>query len=162
MRMRRERARRRRVIRIVAIVVVLAMIVVATVFGVRLIKHWKAVASSNTQIQIADYSGSGDEDVTFTVKSGQGVAEIAENLVEAKIVKSTTAFTSAVSSARATLYPGMYSLKTHMKASEVVKILSDQTQAGGFAQVRAGSAYPTSSTTRLKCRDWTSRNSKPS
>lgn len=138
MRMRRERARRRRVIKIVAIVVVLSLIVVAGVFGVRLIKHWKAVASSNTQIQIADYSGSGDEDVTFTVESGQGVAEIAEDLVEANIVKSTTAFTSAVSSARATLYPGMYSLKTHMKASEVVKVLSDQTQAGGFAQVRAG------------------------
>ncbi len=138
MRKRRERARRRRVIKTIAIVVVLALIVVAGVFGVRLIKHWKAVTASNSQIQVADYSGSGDEDVTFIVESGQGAVEIAQNLVDAHIVKSADAFTGAVRSARATLYPGAYSLKTHMKASEVVKILSDQSQAGGFAQVRAG------------------------
>ena len=37
--------------------------------------------------------------MTFVVESGQGAAEIADNLVKAKIVKSAAAFTSAVSGA---------------------------------------------------------------
>ena len=107
-------------------------------FGIRALKHWKAANEANSQSQIEDYTGPGDKEVTFTVESGQGAAEIAENLVKVKIVKSAAAFTSAVSGASATLYPGSYALKTHMKASDVVKILSDQSQAGGFAEVRAG------------------------
>ena len=78
------------------------------------------------------------KDTTFTVETGQGAAEIARNLVKADIVKSESAFTSAVAAAGATLYPGSYALKTHMKAADVVKILSDQSKAGGFAEVKAG------------------------
>ena len=76
--------------------------------------------------------------MSFTVESGQGASEIAQNLVKADIVKSVDAFTNAVSAGDFTLYPGTYSLKTHMKASDVAKILSDQSQAGGFVEVRAG------------------------
>ena len=138
MRRRREQKRRRLYITIIAALVVVILIGVGGFSGVRALKRWKAANEANSQSQIEDYTGSGDKEVTFTVESGQGAAEIAENLVKAKIVKSAAAFTSAVSGAAATLYPGSYALKTHMKASDVVKILSDQSQAGGFAEVKAG------------------------
>lgn len=138
MRRRREQKRRRLYITIIAALVVVILIGVGGFSGVRALKRWKAANEANSQSQIEDYTGPGDKEVTFTVESGQGAAEIAENLVKAKIVKSAGAFTSAVSGAAATLYPGSYALKTHMKASDVVKILSDQSQAGGFAEIRAG------------------------
>lgn len=138
MRRRREQKRRRLYIMIIAALVVVILIGVGGFSGVRALKRWKAANEANSQSQIEDYTGPGDKEVTFTVESGQGAAEIAENLVKAKIVKSAAAFTSAVSGAAATLYPGSYALKTHMKASDVVKILSDQSQAGGFAEIRAG------------------------
>ena len=138
MRRRREQKRRRLYITIIAALVVVILIGVGGFSGVRALKRWKAANEANSQSQIDDYTGPGDKEVTFTVESGQGAAEIAENLVKAKIVKSAAAFTSAVSGAAATLYPGSYALKTHMKASDVVKILSDQSQAGGFAEIRAG------------------------
>lgn len=133
-----EQKRRRRYITIIAALVVIVLIGVGGFFGVRALKHWKAVNEANSQSQIEDYTGPGDKGVTFVVESGQGAAEIADNLVKAKIVKSAAAFTSAVSGAGATLYPGSYALRTHMRASDVVKVLSDQSQAGGFAEVRAG------------------------
>lgn len=138
MRRRREQKRRRLYITVIAALVVVILIGVGGFSGVRALKRWKAANEANSQSQIEDYTGPGDKEVTFTVESGQGAAEIAENLVKAKIVKSAAAFTSAVSGAAATLYPGSYALKTHMKASDVVKILSDQSQAGGFAEIRAG------------------------
>lgn len=138
MRRRREQKRRRLYITIIAALVVVILIGVGGFSGVRALKRWKAANEANSQSQIEDYTGPGDKEVTFTVESGQGAAELAENLVKAKIVKSAAAFTSAVSGAAATLYPGSYALKTHMKASDVVKILSDQSQAGGFAEIRAG------------------------
>lgn len=138
MRRRREQKRRRLYITIIAALVVVILIGVGGFSGVRALKRWKAANEANSQSQIEDYTGPGGKEVTFTVESGQGAAEIAENLVKAKIVKSAAAFTSAVSGAAATLYPGSYALKTHMKASDVVKILSDQSQAGGFAEIRAG------------------------
>ena len=138
MRRRRDQKRRRLYITIIAALVVVILIGVGGFSGVRALKRWKAANEANSQSQIEDYTGPGDKEVTFTVESGQGAAEIAENLVKAKIVKSAAAFTSAVSGAAATLYPGSYALKTHMKASDVVKILSDQSQAGGFAEIRAG------------------------
>lgn len=138
MRRRREQKRRRLYITIIAALVVVILIGVGGFSGVRALKRWKAANEANSQSQIEDYTGPGDKEVTFTVESGQGAAEIAENLVKAKIVKSAAAFTSVVSGAAATLYPGSYALKTHMKASDVVKILSDQSQAGGFAEIRAG------------------------
>ena len=138
MRRRREQKRRRLYITIIAALVVVILIGVGGFSGVRALKRWKAANEANSQSQIEDYTGPGDKEVTSTVESGQGAAEIAENLVKAKIVKSAAAFTSAVSGAAATLYPGSYALKTHMKASDVVKILSDQSQAGGFAEIRAG------------------------
>lgn len=117
MRKRREQQRRRRYVTIIAAAVVVILVVVGGFFGVRMVKHLRQMNANGSQIQIEDYTGSGDKDTTFTVETGQGAAEIARNLVKADIVKSESAFTSAVAAAGATLYPGSYALKTHMKAA---------------------------------------------
>ncbi len=83
MRRRRKQKRRRLYLTIIASLVVVVLIGVGVFFGVRALKHWKAANEANSQSQIEDYTGSGDKEVTFTVESGQGPAEIAENLVKA-------------------------------------------------------------------------------
>ena len=124
-----------------------------------MVKHLRQMNANGSQIQIEDYTGSGDKDTTFTVETGQGAAEIARNLVKADIVKSESAFTSAVAAAGATLYPGSYALKTHMKAADVVKILSDQSKAGGSPKSRPANGCPMSSPTRPRCQARTCPNS---
>ncbi|MCH9275249.1 endolytic transglycosylase MltG [Bifidobacterium amazonense] len=138
MRRKRERIRRRRMITAVAALVVAVLVVVIGVVGMGKLKAWRDARGTDTAAAVQDYSGPGDEDVTFTVSSGQGAGEVGENLVKADIVKSAAAFTNAVASVDATLYPGTFALKTHMKASDVVTILSDQSKAGGFLEVRPG------------------------
>ena len=137
-RKRREMRRRRRMVTVVAVISVIALIAGLGFFGVGMIRHLKAATASDTSLQIEDYKGPGDKAVTFTVKTGQATDQIARNLVKKDIVKSESAFTSAIAAASATLYPGVYALKTHMRAADVVKILSDQSKAGGFAEVKAG------------------------
>ena len=93
MRKRREQQRRRRYVTIIAAAVVVILVVVGGFFGVRMVKHLRQMNANGSQIQIEDYTGSGDKDTTFTVETGQGAAEIARNLVKADIVKSESAFT---------------------------------------------------------------------
>ncbi|MCI1637805.1 MAG: endolytic transglycosylase MltG [Bifidobacterium crudilactis] len=87
-----------------------------------------------------DYTGSGEGEVDFTVETGQSADKIADNLVKADIVKSAAAFTQAVaaSGVQDQLFPGVFELKLHMKAADVVKILTDSSKAGGFLEVRSG------------------------
>lgn len=137
--MRRRRAnKRRKIVRnIIITIVILGFLGGALFFGYTKLKQWRAQQGQTNSV-IEDYPGPGDGSVDFTVQSGQGAGEIAENLVKANIVKSAAAFTSAVSANNSTLYPGTYELKLHMAASDVVKILSDQTKATGFLEVRPG------------------------
>ena len=139
MRRRRVQRKRRHLIGIIAVVIVVAMVVIGCFFAYGKLKAWRDARENSSQAQqAADYAGPGDEDVSFTVQTGQSAGQIAQALYEADIIKSVAVFTSAVSANNATLYPGTFALKTHMKAIDVVKILSDQAQASGFLEVRAG------------------------
>ncbi|PWG66408.1 endolytic transglycosylase MltG [Bifidobacterium callitrichidarum] len=137
MRKRRAQRRRKRVSGIIAALVVIAVIAGAGYFGVTKLMAWRDSRSQNTAVA-ADYPGPGYGEVDFTVDDGQGAAEIAQNLVEADVIKSAAAFTSLVSANSTTLYPGTFTLKKHMSASSVVAILSDSKQAAGFLEVRPG------------------------
>ena len=161
MRRHREPKRRRRYITIIAALVVIVLIGVGGFFGVRALKHWKAVNEANSQSQIEDYTGPGDKGVTFVVESGQGAAEIADNLVKAKIVKSAAAFTSAVSGAGATLYPGSYALRTHMRASDVVKCFLTKARPAVLPKCVRVNVCRTSSKMRRVCPAWMFHSSKP-
>jgi len=138
MRRRRKAKQRRHGIIIIASVVAVALIAVGGVFCFRGLKQLRAMNENDNQSQVIDFTGPEGKKKTFTIESGQGVDQIANNLVKARIVKSAGTFASAVSAADATLYPGSYQLRTHMKSADVVKILSDPSKAGGFAEVKAG------------------------
>ena len=90
-------------------------------------------------------SRDGFEGVGFSYSKragGQGIyahaKEIADNLLQAAVIKSTAAFTSVVNANSTTLYPGTFTLKKHMAASKVIDVLSDTNQAAGFLEVRPG------------------------
>ncbi|NEG69263.1 endolytic transglycosylase MltG [Bifidobacterium choloepi] len=143
---RRERRRRKRNRRIVAIIV--AIVVVALVFaglfvGTKKIANWAASRSAESSSVVDDYQGAGTGDVKFSIQSGESVQEIAQGLVDAGIVKSVDAFTSAVSANNLTLYPGTYDMKYQMKASAAAAILSDQGNAQGFLEVKPGERVST-------------------
>lgn len=139
MRKKRNEKKRKRIISIIAAIVAVALVAAGCFFLVKKIKASReAREAANTVQQIEDYPGPGGEDVSFTVESGQGAYQIAESLVQQDIIKSAEAFTSIVAANDTTLYPGTFQLKKQMKASDVVNILSDQTQAGGFLDVKPG------------------------
>lgn len=139
MRRRRAQRKRRTVTVVVAVVVVIVVVAVGALFGYRGLRSWVAARqAANAAAAIQDYPGPGSGSVAFTVENGQGAVQVAQNLVDQDIVKSQAAFTSAVAAADATLYPGTYQLKQQMKAADVVTVLSDQTKAGGFLEVKPG------------------------
>lgn len=138
MRRRREARKRKRVIVVIAAILVVVLAVVGCWFGYRKIMDLRAASMTEQNPIIQDYSGPGGDPVDFTVNQGEDAMTIGKHLKEADIVKSIEAFTSAVAANNATLYPGTFSLKKQMAASDVVTILSDMTQATGFLDVKAG------------------------
>ncbi len=74
-----------------------------------------------------DYPGPGDGEVRVTVEDGAGGSAIARELVEADVIKSTKAFVDAANAdSRSTgIQPGVYELKTQMKASDALSVLVD-------------------------------------
>ena len=135
MRRRRNRKRRTLTIRFIVLFVVLALVVTGAWFGYGAIKSLRDRNGSET-ILIQDYEGEGYGSVEFTVAQGDSSVTIAKNLVKADVIKSEAAFTSIV--AGQTLYPGTYDLKKHMSGASVVAILTDQSKAKGFLDVKSG------------------------
>ena len=137
MRRKRSERKRHRIVAAVAVVVVLALVGVAGFFGYRALRQWQANReAAQQQVIIEDYPGPGNGSVQFTVDSGSDWATVAQNLTEQDIIKSPEALTSIAGNS--TLYPGTFSLQYQMKASDVLAVLSDQAQAGGFIEVRPG------------------------
>ena len=137
MRRKRSERKRHRIVAAVVVVVVLALVGVAGFFGYRALKQWKADReAAQQQVIIEDYPGPGNGSVQFIVDSGSDWLTVAQNLTEQDIIKSPEALTSIAGNS--TLYPGTFSLQYQMKASDVLAVLSDQAQAGGFIEVRPG------------------------
>lgn len=134
----KERKRTQQLTRIVAIVLVVAVACSLAGFGYHRLTMWRDARERASETLTADYPGPGSGAVEFTVESGEGPAEIGDKLVKADVIKSQGAFTSAVAANNSTLYPGTYELKKHMASADVVAILSDQSKATGFLQVKAG------------------------
>ena len=94
---------------------------------------------NNSQSSIMeDWPGPGSGFVEFTIEPGQGAVEVGNNLVKAQVVKSQSTFSNIVAANNKILYPGIYALKKHMNSMDVVEILSNQSKAGGFLDVKAG------------------------
>ncbi|WP_339349723.1 endolytic transglycosylase MltG [Bifidobacterium indicum] len=139
--MRKQRQKRQRRRRMTVIIVLLALVIVATCafFVTRSLKNGSPRISATKEVA-QDYTGPGDKPIQFTVESGQGAEQVGLNLLHADVVRSSGAFVQAITNAQATdkLFPGTFDLKTKMKASDVVMILTDRSKARGFLQVRSG------------------------
>lgn len=137
--MRRSRRHNRRniVVAIITVLVTVALVGGVGAFSYVKLKQWTERREESSS-QLDDFQGPGTGSLSFTVQSGEGVAQIAAHLADADIVKSAEVFASAVSANNSTLYPGTYDLKYHMASADVVAILSDQSKATGILQVRSG------------------------
>ncbi|MBT1175214.1 endolytic transglycosylase MltG [Bifidobacterium sp. LC6] len=137
MRKRRKARKQKRFGMLIVIIAVIALVVGGGFFGVRKL-HEIRDSRNQESAAVADYPGPGYGEVTFTVKEGQGAVEVADALVKADVIKSAAAFTSVVGANDAKLYPGTFTLKKHMAASDVLTVLSDSSKAAGFLEVRPG------------------------
>ncbi len=74
-----------------------------------------------------DYSGDGQGSTTVAVASGATSAEIARALVDAKVIKSVTAFTALAAADERTrsIQPGYYQLHQHMSAQSALDLMLD-------------------------------------
>ncbi|MFT8704117.1 endolytic transglycosylase MltG [Bifidobacterium aquikefiricola] len=139
MRRKRSRVKQRRLISIILAISIVVVIVVAAVFVTMKVRNL-APQIENSRQYAADYPGPGRVVVDFTVNDGDSAEKVAAGLVKAGIIKSQAAFTQAVAAkgAESTLYPGTFTLRLRMKAADVLTILTDQTKAGGFLEIKAG------------------------
>lgn len=139
MRRRRVSVHRKRLTTALIVLVILALLGGGGWFVAQKVSGMSSIVSATKSVA-EDYPGPGGSEVDFTVETGQSADKIAENLVKADIVKSAAAFTQAVAVAgvQNQLFPGVFELKLHMQASDVVSILTDSSKAGGFLEVRSG------------------------
>ncbi|PST46484.1 hypothetical protein BW13_06125 [Bifidobacterium sp. UTCIF-37] len=137
MRKRRKTHRRKNVIVAIVVALVIALVAAGCFFGYRRIAAIRAVNDYNDRVS-QDYPGPGTGSVMFTIEQGEDSVSVGKRLVKAEVVKSAEAFASSVSANSATLYPGTFQLKKHMRSADAVAILSDQTKATGFLDVKSG------------------------
>lgn len=132
---RRNRKSKRN--RIVAFILVLVFALLFVV-GYGLYRVAVYVRNNSQSAIMEDWPGPGSGFVEFTIEPGQGSVEVGNNLVKAQVVKSQSTFSNIVAANNKILYSGIYALKKHMNSMDVVEILSDQSKAGGFLDVKAG------------------------
>ncbi|MFB9705826.1 endolytic transglycosylase MltG [Streptosporangium nondiastaticum] len=74
---------------------------------------------------VEDYKGPGSGEVVVEIKEGESASQIAQTLREKDVVKSSEAFTDAITDAgkSSSLQPGEYRMRKRMAAAEAVKLL---------------------------------------
>ncbi|EKD56127.1 MAG: hypothetical protein ACD_58C00294G0001 [uncultured bacterium] len=77
-------------------------------------------------------AGNSDENMSFEILTGQGTMEIANNLKQAKIIKSAWVFGYYSISHSMSLKPGIYYLKNNMKIPEI----ADQISQGNIQEYK--------------------------
>lgn len=120
----RRRRRNRRIRTFLVVLVVLALIGGAVYWALGSLR-----GLGGTTAQSDDFSGPGSGSVQVVVEQGDSGATIGQTLVDAGVVRSTTAFNRALDANKASgsIRPGTYTLKTGMTASDAVAALLDDT-----------------------------------
>jgi len=102
----------------IAVAVLLCAALVATVFVLR-----EPIRSVYDVVTGADFSGSGTEEVLFTIKPGDSGDDIARALVESGVTATFGVTYRELLKSNAVFYPGDYKLRTSMSASAAVSAL---------------------------------------
>ena len=87
-----------------------------------------------------DYAGSGDGDVVFQVNPGDTVRAIGDDMTQAGIVKSASAFVraGANNSKITSVQPGFYVLKEHMSGAAAVDRIVTSASRVGLLEIKSG------------------------
>ncbi|MFD0705055.1 endolytic transglycosylase MltG [Alloscardovia venturai] len=143
----KKKMRRKRRRRILITILIIAFIVGLGFGGVALTHKLRSAtqASTTRTAENLDYPGPGSGSVEVTFEEGEGTAQFAQKLVNAGVIRSVGAFTSAVSSAHAEnkLQAGTFTLKKKMAAADVVTVVTDASKISGSLVVRPGETLKT-------------------
>ncbi|WP_254872985.1 endolytic transglycosylase MltG [Schaalia sp. Marseille-Q2122] len=112
----------RRVRTVITILLVLGLISGALWFA------WTQIAGDGGVEDVDDYTGAGHGETQVTVFQGESGTDIGAKLVEAGVVKSTSAFIRAfeANQASANIWPGTYTLRLEMSAADALAALLDE------------------------------------
>ncbi len=140
---KRRRARRHKKRRNIFIsLIVIVALIAAGFFGYRGIQalQQKTAAVNQKTVSAKDYTGSGYGSVDVTIEEGEGTSTVAKKLVKLKVIASESAFETAVKTAEAesSIQVGVFTLKKHMSAAAVVKIITDPTKVTGSVMIVSG------------------------
>jgi len=111
--------KRRRLLVIAAIVLILGLVIGYTNRG--------AVRNAWDVITGADYNGSGHGSVTLVIHEGDDGAQIAQELVDLKVVKSYRSVYKLLISRDQVFYPGTYQLKLEMSSAAALSAIANPT-----------------------------------
>jgi UPF0755 protein len=129
----RPRRRRRRGV-VWSIVLVLVLVIGAgAYFGVR---QFLGIGFGS----YADYTGGGDRDTVFQVNEGDSTTTIGNNMAQANIVKSASAFVHAAANNDkiTSVQPGFYVLKEHMSGAAAVTGIVATHSRVGLLDIKSG------------------------
>lgn len=124
---RRRRAKRRAQRRRNAISFVVMVIALALLAGGGWVLVRPLLTPDDGPTTVSDYPGPGHGEVQVVVEEGDSGSQIAETLVEANVVATTSAFVSAFSANpdASSIQAGTYSLQEEMRAADAVRALLD-------------------------------------
>lgn len=102
---------------IITSLLVVALLSIGGFFGYQKVQDWRG----------ADYTGSGQDEVIVTVKSGQTVAQMGDSLAAQDVVASRNAFMRAARKEPRTnaIQAGNYPMRTKMSAAAAIAVLVD-------------------------------------
>lgn len=120
----RARSRRRGGCAFLVMILAVAVLVAGAAFSISGIRDMLPGGGPDN----SDYAGPGSGSVEVTVPEGASGADIGAVLLEAGVVKSSGAFTNVANSDQgraAAIQPGVYELKSEMRASDAFEMLTD-------------------------------------
>lgn len=110
---------------------ILALVLVGlfVVGGVSVYANRGVIRAAFEQLQGNDYPGPGHGEVTITVNAGDNGDVIAQQLVDAGVVKSFRTTYKLIVDTNPTFFPGVFTLKLEMRSIDAITALADQDSA---------------------------------
>ena len=112
--------------RLIAVLVVLSVVFGA---GGLLYANRGIIRAAVEQLQGNDFPGPGHGEVKITVNAGDNGDVIAQQLVDAGVVKNFRTTYKLIVDLNPTFYPGIFTLKLEMKSIDAIKAITDQDSA---------------------------------
>lgn len=110
-------------------ILALVLVGIFVVGGVSVYANRGVIRAAFEQLQGNDYPGPGHGEVTITVNAGDNGDVIAQQLVDAGVVKSFRTTYKLIVDTNPTFFPGVFTLKLEMRSIDAITALADQDSA---------------------------------